>query len=248
MTALRYRLSSDACFGIFSKTLDSALIEAAGYAGLDFIILDTEHGPADWQTVHNHIRAARLTKMAPIVRVKGIDAHAISTALDAGAEGVQVPNIVTAQQAAEAVAAAKFHPLGSRGVCRFVRAAHYGDMQKERYFNAANEALLILQVEGVDGVKNIESILDVPGFDVLFIGPYDLSQSVGRPGEVEAPEVLEMINLIRSAALSANKALGIFCDTPEALARYREMRIPYISYSVDISLFRDGLVALRSKE
>lgn len=248
MNALRKRLNAGTCFGVFSKTLDSSLIEASGYAGLDFIILDMEHGPADWQTVHNHIRAARLTAMAPIVRVKANNSNAISSALDAGAEGVQVPNIVSAEQAAEAVSAAKFHPLGRRGLCRFVRAANYGDLPKERYFRDANEALLILQVEGVDGVQNIESILDVPGFDVLFIGPYDLSQSVGCPGEIEAPEVLQMINIISSAALTANKALGIFCDTPEALDSYRRMGIPYISYSVDITLYKNSLLSLTNKE
>lgn len=244
MKTLRTRLQSGVCTGIFSKTLDSAFVEAAGRAGLDFIILDTEHGPASWKTIHDHVRAARMTSMAPLVRVRGLDAHAIGAALDSGAEGVQVPNITTADQAAEAVAAARFHPQGRRGVCRFVRAAHYGETEKAAYFEAANTALVVLQVEGTEGVDNIDDILAVPGFDVLFVGPYDLSQSAGRPGEVEAPEVRTLIDRIAAASAAAGKTLGIFCDTPEALTRYRAMGVSYLSYSVDVSLFREALATL----
>lgn len=244
MTSFRGHLQARPCTGIFSKTLDSAIVEAAGHAGLDFIILDTEHGLASWETIQNHIRAATLTKMAPIVRVRGLDSHAIGAALDSGAAGVQVPNITNADQAAEAVTAARFHPLGRRGVCRFVRAARYGDADKTLYFKEANEALLVLQVEGMEGVSNINSILSIPGYDVLFVGPYDLSQSAGCPGEVEAPEVLALIDRVASAASASGKILGIFCDTPSSLERYRSMGIPYLSYSVDISLFRDSLSGL----
>ena len=236
------RLTEDSsCVGIFSKTLDSGMVEAAGLAGLDFIILDTEHGPASFATIHDHVRAARGTPMASIVRVKGVDAHAIGSALDSGADGVQVPNIATAAQAREAVNAARFHPVGTRGVCRFVRAADYGSRDKAEYFAGANEKLVILQVEGLEGVANIEEILAVPGFDVLFVGPYDLSQSAGRPGEVDAPEVRDLIRKVAAATAAANKTLGIFCDTPAALASYRSEGVGYIAYSVDVAIFRDAI-------
>ena len=92
-------------YGVFSKTTDSAFVEAAGIAGLDFIILDMEHGPATLETMHHHVRAAKMTKMLSIIRVKGVDVHAIGSALDTGADGVQVPNISTAAQAVEAIKA-----------------------------------------------------------------------------------------------------------------------------------------------
>lgn len=242
---LRDRLLSGVCTGIFSKTIDSGFVEAAGLAGLDFIILDTEHGPADWATLQNHVRAARLTNMAPIVRVRGLDHHAIGAALDTGAEGVQVPNITTAAEAAAAVSAARFHPEGRRGVCRFVRAGQYGGSQKEEYFPGENQKLVILQVEGLEGVENIDSILAVSGFDVVFIGPYDLSQSAGTPGNVDGPEVHALIERIARAARNTGKMLGIFCDTETALAKYRQMNVPYLAYSVDISLFREAVSSLK---
>jgi len=247
INSFRNSLESGVTTGIFSKTIDSAFVEAAGYAGLDFIILDTEHGPANWESIHNHVRAAKMTSMASVVRVKGLDSHAISSALDSGADGVQVPNITTAEQAANAVKAARFYPLGQRGVCRFVRSANFGGSNKTTYFQEENQKILILQVEGLEGVRNIDGILDVPGFDVLFIGPYDLSQSAGKPGEIDAPEVLTLINEISIAAKSAGKLLGIFCDTPNALKRYRDMGISYLSYSVDISLFSDAILTFLMK-
>ena len=245
---LRSRLDEETCLGIFSKTTDSAFVEAAGLSGLDFIILDMEHGPAGWETIQHHVRSARISGVSPIVRVRGLDAHAIGAAFDAGAEGVQVPNISTGEHAAAAVAAARFHPVGQRGVCRFVRAAGYGSVAKEAYFPRENEKLLVLQVEGLEGVRNLNEIFDVEGFDVLFVGPYDLSQSVGRPGEVESPEVRSLIEDISNAAKARGKTWGLFCDTPEALARYRSLGVPYLSYSVDVSLFREALQALRSQE
>ena len=244
MENLRKRLEQRACTGIFSKTIDSAFIEAAGYSGLDFIILDTEHGSASWETIHNHVRAANLTSMAPVVRVRGVDTHAIGAALDSGAAGVQVPNITNSQQAAEAVAAARFHPLGNRGVCRFVRASCYGETEKSSYFKNSNDALLVLQVEGIEGANNIKSILNVPGFDVLFIGPYDLSQSAGCPGEVDSPKVHSLISKISDAAALSGKILGIFCDSPSTLLKYRSMGVPYLSYSVDVSIFCNALKLL----
>lgn len=227
--------------GIFSKTLDSAFVEAAGLAGLDFIILDTEHGPASLETLHNHVRAARLTAMHPVVRVKGIEAHAIGSALDAGAAGVQVPNINSAEQAREAVQAARFHPVGSRGVCRFVRAADFGDQDKASYFQEANQAVVILQVEGLEGVSNLDAILDVPGFDVLFVGPYDLSQSVGKPGEVDAPEVVTLMREIAGKAKAKDVLLGAFCDTPENAKLLRDEGFSYIAYSVDVNIFLEAI-------
>lgn len=231
--------------GTFSKTLDSAFIEAAGLAGLDFIILDQEHGPANLETLHHHVRAAGLTKMQPIIRVKGAEAHAIGSALDTGAVGVQVPNISNAEQAKAAINAARFYPQGSRGVCRFVRAAAFGNQDKASYFQEANEALVILQVEGLEGVNNLDAILEVPGFDVLFVGPYDLSQSAGKPGKVDAPEVIALIQQIAEKAQAKGVYLGAFCDTPEDAERLQKEGFTYLAYSVDIAIYLQSLKSMK---
>ncbi|GGY79021.1 HpcH/HpaI aldolase family protein [Marinobacter zhanjiangensis] len=245
--SLKQKLKSGPCMGLFSKTTDSAMVEAAGLGGMDFIILDMEHGPATLETMHHHVRAARLGGVAPVIRARGIDAHAIGSALDTGAEGVQVPNINTADQAREAVAAARFHPYGQRGVCRFVRAARFGTQPKDDYFAEANEATLILQVEGTEGVRNLDEILEVEGFDVLFVGPYDLSQSVGKPGQVEAPEVIELIDEIARKAEARGILLGAFSDQ---LARSRDLikgGFNYLAHSVDVNVFAEACQRLKGQ-
>ncbi|MCD6003896.1 hypothetical protein K7H08_03480 [Halomonas sp. IOP_6] len=231
--------------GIFSKTIDSAFVEAAGLSGLDFIILDTEHGPVSLDTLHHHVRASRLTSMSALIRVKGVDAHAIGSALDTGAAGVQVPNINTAAQAKAAVDAARFYPLGSRGVCRFVRAAQFGSQDKVDYFSEANRSIVVLQVEGLEGVNNLDAILDVPGFDVLFVGPYDLSQSVGKPGEVSAPEVVTLMQEIAQKAKAKGVVLGAFCDTPENAKLLQKEGFTYLAYSVDVNIYLEACQQLK---
>lgn len=233
-------MKNRAAVGVFSKTTDSAFVEAAGNAGLDFVILDSEHGPASLETMHHHVRAASLTAMQAIIRVKGVEAHAIGSALDTGAAGVQVPNINSAEHVREAVSAARFHPLGSRGVCRFVRAATFGDQDKSDYFREANQAIVVLQVEGLEGVKNLDEILNVEGFDVLFIGPYDLSQSVGKPGDVDAPEVISLIQEIARKASAKGVLLGAFCDTLDNARILMEEGVRYFAYSVDVNIYLEA--------
>ncbi|MDH0727297.1 aldolase [Stutzerimonas stutzeri] len=239
------RLQQEMVVGIFSKTIDSAFVEAAGLSGLDFIILDQEHGPLSLDTIHNHVRAAQITPISSIVRVKGVDSHAIGAALDSGADGVQVPNINNAEQAAAAVRAARFHPVGQRGVCRFVRAAAFGNQDKADYFSKSNEKLVILQVEGLEGIRNLDEILSVPGFDVLFVGPYDLSQSVGKPGQVDSPEVVELIQDIAKKAKSSGVLLGAFCDTKDNAMLLKNEGFRYLAYSVDMNIYMEACRSVR---
>lgn len=232
--------------GIFSKTTDSNFIEALGYSGLDFVILDQEHGPVSLETLHNHVRAARCSNLKSIVRVKGVDNNAIGSALDAGADGVQVPNIATPEQAREAVAAARFFPQGNRGVCRFVKAANFGSVPKQKYFKQANNRLVVLQVEGKEGIANLDAILQVEGYDILFIGPYDLSQSLGIPGEIDHPKMKETMAAVAEKARSQGKQLGTFADSVEIAREMQAGGFEYLAYSVDVNIFLEA--ATRIKE
>lgn len=241
------KLKNGHCLGLFSKTTDSAFVEAAGFGGLDFIILDQEHGPSSLENLQHHVRAAKLGGIASIVRVRGVDSHAIGSALDSGADGVQVPNINTAEQARRAVDGARFHPAGRRGVCRFVRAANYGTAAKESYFSEANKKTLVLQVEGTEGVRNLDAILEVGGFDVLFVGPYDLSQSVGLPGQVDAPEVLALIEDIAGKASAKGVLLGAFSDQASRSKDLMAAGFNYIAHSVDVNVFAEACQRMRGE-
>jgi 4-hydroxy-2-oxoheptanedioate aldolase len=231
--------------GIFSKTTDSSFIEAIGLAGLDFVIIDQEHGPSSRETLYNHVRAARIGNTKSIIRVAENNHNLIGSALDSNASGVQVPNISTLLDAKKAIEAARFYPLGNRGVCRFVSAAAYGETDKLDYFNAANKKMLILQVEGKEGISNLPDILKLKDFDILFIGPYDLSQSLGYPGQITHPIVKEEIMKIKELANGHGITLGSFADTPETYSFLVENDFGYIAYSVDLQLFIDRLKQIK---
>jgi 4-hydroxy-2-oxoheptanedioate aldolase len=236
---LRRRLvAGETVIGPFMKTLDPAFVEAAGFAGFDFAILDMEHGPVGAENLANLLRAAKVASIAPIVRVPDISAEAIGKVLDLGACGVQVPQVSTAAEAREVLRHARFHPDGERGVCRFVRSAGYGSTPRGRYFAESNEALVILQLEGSQALANLGDILLVEGADVIFVGPYDLSQSLGVPGEVDHPKVVAAVESIASRAREAGKAVGTFVDDEAAASRWIDAGITYISYSVDVGIFQ----------
>jgi 4-hydroxy-2-oxoheptanedioate aldolase len=199
-----------------------------------------EHGPVDFFHLQNLIRGAEAAGILPIVRTYDSSETAISKALDLGAKGVQIPQVQSAEQAREAVKAARYFPKGERGVCRFVRAADYSSMPRNEYFERANESLVILQVEGKQVLNRLDEILSVEGLDILFIGPYDLSQSLGVPGQVSHPSVVEAIRRIVEQAKQAGVVTGVFCDTFEAAGLWRKAGIQYLSYSVDVGIFTDA--------
>lgn len=233
--------------GIFSKTTDSNFIEALGHSGMDFVILDQEHGPIHNETLHNHVRAAKTGGMLSVVRVRGVNANAIGSALDAGADGVQVPNISTAEEARRAVDSARFHPQGNRGMCRFVNAAAFGSTPKEEYFQQANEKLLILQVEGEKGISNLDEILEVEGFDILFIGPYDLSQSLGIPGQIDHPEMQRTMGEMARKVKNKGMRLGSFADSMDIARELKRTGFDYLAYSVDVNIFLEAARSIKNK-
>jgi len=236
--------NGDSVIGPFMKTGDPAFVEAAGYAGFDFAILDTEHGPVNMENMQNNIRAALVAGILPIIRVQDSSESSIGKALDIGALGIQVPQVEDAVQAEAVVQRAKFYPLGERGVCRFVRAAKYSSLDRNKYFQEANETLVILQLEGVKALENIEAIMEVDEVDVLFIGPYDLSQSLGVPGEISNPKVIEKMQYIVDKAKNKNIVVGTFVDESEAIRKWKNAGVQYISYSVDVGIFVDACKAI----
>lgn len=231
------KIAEKPVIGPFSKTEDPAFIEAMGYAGLDFVILDLEHGPNTIKSLQNLVRAAQISGLFPIVRVKEDQASVIGEALDIGAGGIQVPQITSAEDARKVIKLAKFAPEGMRGVCRFVRAAQYSSMDRFEYFKESNEAVIILQLEGEEAIVNLDEILEVPGIDIIFIGPYDLSQSLGVAGQVDHPLVSKKMKEIIEKCLLKNIVVGTFVDNADGARKWKDLGVRYISYSVDVGIF-----------
>jgi 4-hydroxy-2-oxoheptanedioate aldolase len=217
------------------------LVEILGLAGLDFAIFDTEHGPLTFESVERLIQAAEVGKISPIVRVYENDAALIARALDLGARGVLVPHISTADDAARLADASRFHPEGSRGICRYVRAAGFSSMDRNEYFKKANEeTLTVAMIEGTEGVSNLDSILEVPGIDLVFVGPYDLSQALGVPGEVSNPIVTNAMSDIVKKAQARNIAVGTFADNPKTALRWVRAGVQFNAISTDVGLFYEA--------
>ena len=223
--------------GPFLKLTDPAVVEVMGFAGFDFVIIDQEHGPISIQNTQNMIRAAESVGITPVVRVNKNEETSILRTLDIGAQGIQIPQINNKENAINAVKSVKYSPQGERGVCRYVRAANYSSMDKYKYFEYANqETIIISHIEGVEGINNLEEILSVPELDVIFIGPYDLSQSLGIPGKVNDPLVIEKMKEVIKKCKKRNIAVGTFADDTETAKFWISLGVQYMSFSVDVGI------------
>ena len=187
---LKARLQAgETVVGPFVIVPSMTMVDTLGYAGMDFCIIDTEHGPIDMQTSIDLVIAADGAGVAPIIRVGDNDERLILRALDIGSAGVQVPQINTADDARRVIHSAKYAPIGERGLSIFTRAGDYFKHAGERHTDRQNEeTTVVVHIEGSRGLDNLDEIMTVDGIDVLFLGPYDISQSLGVPGDVRNPD------------------------------------------------------------
>lgn len=242
--AFKRKINRGSALGVFSKTSDPAFIEVMGYSKLDFVIIDLEHGPNSVQSVENLIRASEVSDIFPIVRVKERNFSVIGEVLDIGACGIQVPQITDAQSAENVIRHSKFAPDGIRGVCRFVRAAEYSSMDRFTYFKRSNDTVVILQLEGQKAMDNLNEIISTRGVDIIFIGPYDLSQSLGVTGRIDHPLVEQKMREIIDTCKQKGVVVGTFVDTIENAFKWEKLGVKYLAYSVDVGIFYDKCVEI----
>jgi len=217
-------------FGMFVGIASPALVEMCGYAGFDFVVLDNEHGPASIETTEHLIRAARCANTIPIVRTLEPD---ILRILDIGASAIQVPQVNTAEQARRIVGAAKYPPMGGRGAAFSPRAAGYGFFGGAAHAKASNEGLgVILMIETREALGNLDQILAVPGIDALFIGPNDLSFSMGHGGDQKHPEVIGAIDAAITKIAGSKIAAGIMAMSLEEQQKYAGLGTRYLTTSI----------------
>lgn len=194
--------------GLWSQSASPTIVEAAVYAGWSVILLDNEHGYTSLETTLQMIRAVESAGGHVIVRVPWNDQVYLKRILDIGVQSIMIPMILDRSSAEAAVAACRYPPLGQRGYAApLVRASGYGT-NPEYGVQAADELLLIAQIEHVDAVKNIPQIADIDGIDMLFIGPYDLSGSMQQLGELDSEEVRAAVAGIEKDVKASGKMLG----------------------------------------
>lgn len=224
-----------------------SIAEILAELGFDWLFVDGEHGPLETREILAILQAVG-DRLACLVRVPGSEEAPIKKALDLGAEGIIVPQVNTAEQAARVVQYARYAPVGSRGV-GLARAHGYG-LRFQDYLEKANERVtVIVQAEHVQAVENMESIVQVEGIDAVLLGPYDLSASLGRMGRIDDPAVIEAIDQVTRTCQAAGIPLGYFGVSAQAVRPYMERGYSLIAAGVDTLMIagaaRDLLKELR---
>ena len=214
--------------------------EILGNAGFDWLTIDMEHNSIDNSMMQNLISVIQSKDIAALVRVSKNEEVAIKHALDAGADGIIVPMVKNKDDARKAIEYAKYPPLGKRGV-GLSRAQNYGFSFDDYKEWQANNLVVIAQIEHIDGVNNLKEIIEVEGIDAIIIGPYDLSGSLGYPGDFSKPELQMALNNVIITCKTSNFPLGyhIVDPDPELVKLKIKEGYNFIAFSTDFYFIGD---------
>ena len=223
-------------FGVWLGIPDSTAAEIMAGAGFDWLLVDQEHGAFELRDVMTHLQVMAAYDVAPIVRPVDGNAVLLKKLCDIGAQSFIVPTIDTAEQAAAVVSAVRYPPEGVRGMgTSLARAARWNAVQG--YAGQANEEMVVIvQAETVTAIENLEAIAAVPGVDGVFIGPSDLSASMGHVGDVAHPEVVDTVSGAIRRIRAAGKYAGLLCLDESMIAHYEECGANFIGIGVDTLL------------
>ena len=235
----------NAPLGSWIMSASPLVAEAMGHAGFEWAVVDMEHTPLDMMEVIHILQAVAGTKMLPVVRVPWNDKVTIKRVLDAGATTVLVPFVQNADEARQAVSAMLYPPLGQRGMAAMSRASRFGTTPN--YLQNANQFMcVIVQLETPEAIAQLEAIAAVPGIDALFIGPGDLSASMGHVGNAAHPDVIQLIQDAVNRAHAAGKWVGTVGGTPSMVRQYREMGFDFVAIASDLAfLVRSAQAAVQ---
>jgi 2-keto-3-deoxy-L-rhamnonate aldolase RhmA len=233
--SFRNRLrGGEALYGTMLSLPSAAIAEVLAAAGFDWLFIDGEHGPIDAAELVSILQAVG-RDLACLYRVPQLGAGVIKRALDLGAAGVIVPQVETESAAIDAVRLSRYAPAGARGV-GLGRAHRYGFAFREYLERANDEIVVVVQAEHARAAENIDRIAAVPGLDAVFLGPYDLSASLGHPGDIDHPAVTEAIDHITATCQAQGMPLGYFGLDAKAVAPFIERGYSLICASVDCVL------------
>lgn len=234
--------------GSWIMSTSPIVAEAMGCAGFDWGVVDMEHTPLDLQDIVHILQALAGTKLVPVVRIPWNDTVTIKRVLDAGAQTLMVPFVQNADEARAAIAATRYPPVGTRGLAAMGRASRFGTVAD---FPATANATVgvVVQLETEAAIGQLEAIARVEGVDALFIGPGDLSATMGHVGQLTHPAVIELTAQAVRRAKALGKPIGTVGGTPEVVAQYRAMGFDFVALASDLGFLmraaQAGLNALR---
>ena len=236
MTDLSHRLSTgDTVFGTFLGLGSALAAEACALAGFDWLLVDLEHGGGDYSVLLHQQLAADAHGVPMLVRVESTDRIRAGRALDLGAAGIMYPGIESPDQAERVIGHLHYPPAGDRGVATYNRACGFG-LYPEVLETANDKIIGIVQIESRRAVERVDEIAVVPGIDVLFIGPRDLSHDLGVPGDTGAEVFQDALRRVVAAADSAGIAAGILASGADPARRFAEQGVRFVGIGSDATL------------
>ena len=238
--------SGGVSIGPFLRIPAAEVTEIVGLAGLDHVIIDLEHSQFTISTAVDCARAASARGVHAVVRVADTTAAGIVRGLDLGASGIIVPGVTGIEDARRVVQHSRFHPLGARGMDVYARAAGWGATPAAEYLQRENDEVAVgVMVEGARVIRELDAIASIDGLDLLFVGPYDLSQSLGIPGQVDHTDGIETIEHAVTTARAHDKAVGLYVDSVGLARKYAELGVQFIGMATDADILRRSLADLR---
>jgi 4-hydroxy-2-oxoheptanedioate aldolase len=233
MNGLKQRLQrGEALFGTFLSLGNPVTSELVASVGFDWLLIDLEHGMGSETDVLTQLQAIEHTGVPAIVRIESYVKQRIHKVLDMGAHGIMCPRINTAEEAEWAMSGMHYPPRGIRGVAKMVRATQFG-ANFDQYNADTNQLLGVIQIETIESLNDVDRIAQVEGVDVLFIGPADLTMSLGVFGQINHPLFVDAVERIIQAAKSAGKAIGILLFDVDDYERYYELGIRFFACGTD---------------
>jgi len=241
---LKARLKAgEKLLGAWTMTDSPDNAEVMALSGIDFVLMDHEHGQAAIPDAIAQLRAIQGTKCAGLLRTPWNDMVFIKRVLDAGVHGVMVPQVNTPEEARAVVAACRYPPLGIRGAAGSTRATSYG-IDTGYYDRAADDLIIIVQIETTQAVENTAAIAAVEGIDVIFVGPRDLSANIGKLNKMDDPELRALITKIEDATLKSGKALGTVAPTGTIAKQLFARGYNFVISGSDLTHLRAGITQM----
>lgn len=212
---------------------------------IDFVILDQEHGAISNNDLLPLINTCKSYNVANLVRPSSIDKYSIQHALDQGADGIQVPNVESIIDAKQVIEFSKYPPMGSRGYSPFVPSSNYINNGAEWNKKMNDNLITGINVEGNDGIKDIKNILSLKDLDIVFVGLFDLSKSMGIPGDIHNPKVIEKLKEVIDEAKKRNISIGTIATSKSHMRELIKFGVNFIVYLVDMHVLNDSYANIK---
>lgn len=212
-----------------------AVVNVLAKAGLDFVLIDREHGPIDSELAARMTFAAQADGCEPIIRVSENSEADILHALDIGSSGIIVPHVESVSDRRRAISAMKYPPIGKRGYTPYARAGGYR-RQADHTASENNRLMSGIILEGRNGIRNVDSISDDENLDLVYFGAYDLSVTLGIPGQVGDPRVMKLMEKTVKIVRKRGKAIGALFHNAEEMRRFASLGIQFLCYKVDANV------------